>query len=68
MGKQIKVIVLLQLPGGLFEDRFEASVKMSTYLVAFVVCDYKSISKNTSRGVKVPERDQKLNLCKITRK
>ena len=29
------------------------SVKMSTYLVAFVVCDFKSVNVTTKRGVKV---------------
>ncbi|XP_008335053.1 endoplasmic reticulum aminopeptidase 2 [Cynoglossus semilaevis] len=37
----------------LLEDRFAVSVKMSTYLVAFVICDFRSISATTSTGVKV---------------
>ena len=34
-------------------DRFQESVKMSTYLVAFVVCDYKSKKGKTKSGVDV---------------
>lgn len=42
-----------EVQSGLFEDQFEASVKMSTYLVAFVVCDFKSVTATTSSGVQV---------------
>ncbi|KAG8233571.1 hypothetical protein J437_LFUL012935 [Ladona fulva] len=38
---------------GLLRDDFEESVRMSTYLVAWVVCDYKSISAPTGRGISV---------------
>lgn len=34
-------------------DDFQESVEMSTYLVAFVVCDYRSIRKLTARNVSV---------------
>ncbi|XP_056602424.1 leucyl-cystinyl aminopeptidase isoform X1 [Triplophysa dalaica] len=37
------------LKNGLLEDEFEKSVVMSTYLVAFVVAEFESVSKNFSK-------------------
>ncbi|KAK3598030.1 hypothetical protein CHS0354_042397 [Potamilus streckersoni] len=39
--------------GSLMVDHFEKSVDMSTYLVAFVVCDYKNVTSLTKGNVKV---------------
>ncbi|XP_058801112.1 endoplasmic reticulum aminopeptidase 2-like isoform X2 [Phymastichus coffea] len=38
---------------GLLRDDFQESVAMSTYLVAFVVCDFKRVSQMTKRNVSV---------------
>ncbi|XP_069679088.1 endoplasmic reticulum aminopeptidase 1-like isoform X3 [Periplaneta americana] len=38
---------------GLLRDDFQESVEMSTYLVAFVVCDYKRITRQTQKKVSV---------------
>lgn len=38
---------------GLLRDDFQQSVEMSTYLVAFVVCDFKRISEMTKRNISV---------------
>ncbi|KAK7934053.1 hypothetical protein WMY93_004949 [Mugilogobius chulae] len=42
-----------EVTSGVFEDQFSPSVRMSTYLVAFVVCDFKSVTATTSSGIQV---------------
>lgn len=47
---QVKTV---EVDDGLLEDRFAKTVTMSTYLVAFVICDFKSVTARTSSGVQV---------------
>uniref|UniRef100_A0A8B9QWS9 Endoplasmic reticulum aminopeptidase 2 n=1 Tax=Apteryx owenii TaxID=8824 RepID=A0A8B9QWS9_APTOW len=43
----------LKLGSNLFEDHFAETVKMSTYLMAFIISDFQSISGTTSSGIVV---------------
>ncbi|KAJ0067447.1 hypothetical protein NL108_007909, partial [Boleophthalmus pectinirostris] len=42
-----------EVNAAIYEDQFSPSVKMSTYLVAFVVCDFKSVTATTASGIQV---------------
>lgn len=45
-------------------DHFKESVKMSTYLVAFIVCDFKSIKNQTEKGVEVKFKKFIFSVCR----
>uniref|UniRef100_A0A8C1DN11 Aminopeptidase n=1 Tax=Cyprinus carpio carpio TaxID=630221 RepID=A0A8C1DN11_CYPCA len=43
----------VEIGNGLFEDQFEVSVRMSSYLLAFIVCDLRSVSGMTATGINI---------------
>lgn len=47
---KLKTVVVA---AGLLEDQYDVSVRMSTYLVAYIVCDFVSVSKRSQHGVQV---------------